>query len=262
MQKQVYYEFACIETGEIKKFTAWTELDQIENLPSKRRQPRFNQPFFTCINMDAVKEASSKLKEKDCGYLLVLQSYIDYKGRLLYKKQPLTKTGIMKILNIKKTTFSCFMNEMHKHNIILKDENGYKVNQKYHWTGRAKVNHFVKTYKKALRDLYKANNSSDMGFIYKLLPFIHQETNILCHNPYEPDQTAIEPLMKKDIAKLMDVSEKTVYNKVKGIKWNEMYIIAEVNRDNERKKYMINPFVINRNAGRPDKNQKSIFEII
>lgn len=139
MQEQAYYEFACLKTGEIKKFTSWTDFSQIKIFLVKGCSLVLTSLFFTCTDIDAIKEVSAKLKEKDCGYLLVLQSYIDYKGRLIYKKQPLTSTGIMKILNIKQTTFSCFINEMHKHNIILKDENGYKVNQKYHWTDPAKV---------------------------------------------------------------------------------------------------------------------------
>lgn len=228
------------------------------------RNDQLNQPDFTCSNMEGIKEVIRSLDEKYCGYLLVLQCYADYKdkGGLLVKSskslKPMERKDIQKALGLKERAFIDFFKAMTENQIILKTKNGFKINEKYHWKGNAKVKHFIKSYTKNLKDLYKSVNAKDLGFVYKLLPYVHYETNLLCHNPNEKEISLIEPFNKADLAKVTGISAKTAYNKLKRLKLDNMYVFAEVRKGNN-KIFKINPFIFYRKNGKPDNSLMADF---
>lgn len=131
------------------------------------------------------KRGYSSLDEKYCGYLLVLQCYADYKDRggLLVKSSktliPMERKDIQRALGLKERAFIDFFKAMTENQIILKTKNGFKINEKYHWKGDAKVKHFIKSYTKNLKDLYKSVNAKDLGFVYKLFMFTMKLTSFV-----------------------------------------------------------------------------------
>jgi hypothetical protein len=133
------------------------------------------QPAFTCSNMDGIKEIIRTLEEKLCGYLLYLQCFMDYGGLLIkgsIHKEPLNKNDIQ-VLDLGRTAFSYFFNTMIKHDIIHQEGEHFRVNAKFHWKGKSNVTNLIRSYTTTLKELSKTVNAKDLGFIYKLLPYVH-----------------------------------------------------------------------------------------
>ncbi len=216
---------------------------------------------FTFTDMQNIKRVISAIDEKHCGYLLYLQCFISYEGVLTnptHAKTPMTKLDIQDAVGLKKTAFYEFFGSMVENGIIYEEDGKFYVNSAYHFKGSTNNVNTIKSFTAKVRELYTARNAKKLGFIYKLLPYIHLETNTVCANPYEPSIDKIEQLSKKDIAEITGVTEKTVYTYLRSMKLGDEYVFAEIRRGNTRF-YKINPFVFYRKNGRPDATLREIF---
>jgi hypothetical protein len=238
-------------------------VEQIEALKKKEYQLRGRQLSFTLSDMENIKEVIANVPEKHCGYLLYLQCFLGFDGVIRNPdKSPMTYDDMMKKLKVGKTVLYEFMDTMKSNNIILVDKKEdaelYRIDSRYHWRGKTNNPRVIKSFTARVKELYDEVNARDLGFLYKLLPYVHQGTNMICVNPYEPNVDKIVALNKSDIARVTGASEKTVYNKMRKLKFGDEYVFAEVRRGNERF-YMINPFVFYRKRGVPDPTLRALF---
>lgn len=228
----------------------------------RKQKTRGKQLDFTFSNMLNIPEVIAKIDDKHCGHLLYLQTFINYDGILVKpnrEKTPMSKADIQEILGLKKSAFYEFFSAMLKHEIIFEEPNDrYRINPLYHFRGNTENTRVIKTFTAKVRALYSPRNAKKLGFIYKLLPYIHYETNTVCANPFEQDVSKIEQLSKKDIADITNISEKTVYNYLRKLKLGDEYVFAEIRRGKTRY-YKINPFIFYRKDGEPDATLREMF---
>jgi DNA-binding CsgD family transcriptional regulator len=227
----------------------------------KRKEGREHD--FTFTDMDNIPEVIGAIKDKHCGYLLYLQCFISYDdGRLVNptkEKTPMTRRDIQNVVGLKKTAFNEFFGDMVSNDIIIRNESGnYSVNSAYHFKGSMGNANTIRSFTAKVRELYTGRNANKLGFVYKLLQYVHYETNTLCANPYEKDVARIRQLSKADIASLTGVSEKTVYSYLRNMKLGDEYVFAEIRSGKERF-YKINPFIFYRKNGQPDATLREIF---
>jgi hypothetical protein len=251
------------ETGEIRDFEEFQSARQrrAEGYISKLEGRKHD---FTFTDMRNIHEVIGKIDDKHCGYLLYLQCFISYEGVLVSAdrdKAPLSKADIQAVVGLKKTAFNEFFRSMLDNGIIFENEDGkYSVNPAYHFKGRLDNPHVIRSFTEKVRELYTGRNANKLGFIYKLLPYVHLETNTICANPYEKNVEAIGPLAKSEIAALTGVSEKTVFSYLRSMKLGDEFVFAEIRRGNERY-YKLNPFIFYRKQGRPDATLREIFRL-
>lgn len=252
------------QTGEIREFADYQQAraNQAQGY-AKHREGRSRD--FTFTDMQNITEVIGKIDEKHCGYLLYLQCFISYADGLLVKpdrdKTPMTKRDIQDTIGLKKTAFAEFFRSMVDNGILIALDSGhYRVNSAYHFKGSTASAYTIKTFTAKVRELYTGRNANKLGFIYKLLPYVHFETNTICSNPYEKDVAAIEQLSKQEIAKLTGVSDKTVYTYLRKMKLGDEFVFAEIRRGNERY-YKLNPFIFYRKNGVPDATLREMFRL-
>lgn len=218
---------------------------------------------FTFSNMINLPEVFAKIDDKHCGHLLYLQTFINYEGILVKAdrfKSPMTKQDIQVVLGLKKTAFYEFFNAMTSNGIIFEESNHYRINPAYHFRGNTDNSRVIKSFTAKVRALYNPRNAKKLGFIYKLLPFIHYETNTVCTNPFEQNVDNIAQLSKHDIANLTGVSEKTVYSYLRRMKLGDEFVFAEIQRG-KTKYYKLNPFIFYRKDGDPDATLREMFRL-
>lgn len=218
---------------------------------------------FTFTNMDSIARVIEAIEDKHCGYLLYLQCFIAYEDGVLTNpnrdKTPMTKNEIMGTLGLKKTAFYDFYRNMVGKGIIIEnDDKTFSVNEDYHFKGSTTNTATIKSFTAKVRDLYTAKDAKKLGFIYKLLPYVHFDTNTICNNPYERDMAQVKQLSKNDIAEITGVTEKTVYSYLRKTKLGEQFIFAEVRSGNTHY-YKLNPFIFYRKKGRPDASLREMF---
>jgi hypothetical protein len=219
---------------------------------------------FTFSVMDALHEVTSVLTNAQCGYMLVLQGYMNYDGVLVNPNNTLMKTSdMMDVLNLreKTSTFYDFLNKATANRIILRNDDGsYSINQRYHFRGPIKGRQTVKSFTRSVRKAFAENKPEDLGLIYRMLPFVNMRTNTLCHNPYETIPERVRPLKAKELAEVIGVTPATLSRRVSEWTFNGEYVLAKV-KVGKRTQYMFNPWIIYRGSIVPDDTARAIFAI-
>jgi hypothetical protein len=224
------------------------------------------QSDFTFTAMDAIHEVISVLTTAQCGYLLVLQCYVDYTdGRLLKgRKSPMSTADMMDALQLKRKrqTFYDFLNACQDHAIITQNEDGsYSVNPRYHFRGATNNQAVIRSYTAKVREVYREVNASDLGLMYRMLPFVHYGTNALCANPTERDPLKIRWFSGKELAFAIGVHEKTLSGRLSRMKFGDEYVVARLKIGAEPTRYVFNPNVFYRKDTAPDDTLLAMFNV-
>ncbi|MEC0328694.1 hypothetical protein P4H42_03535 [Paenibacillus macerans] len=211
--------------------------------------------------MNNIDEVIERVSDKHCGYLLYLQCFVNYDAILENPdKTAMSREDMMRTLQIGRSALYEFLAEMTAAGIIYSDGDKYRLNPRYHFQGTTNNTAVVKTFVAKVKALYSEVKARDLGFVYKLLPYIHLETNTICANPYERNVENTLPLTKEGIAAVTGLTEKSVYTKLRGLRFGDQYVFAEVIYGTSRY-YKINPFVFYRKNGVPDATLREMFSI-
>lgn len=219
---------------------------------------------FTFSAMDALHDVTSVLTNAQCGYLLVLQGYTDWQGRLVKgdRSSPMGSADMAKALKlgVKMSTYYDFATKALEHGIMVKEGAVYSINQRYHFRGPIKGRNAVQSFTKSVRTAYQENKAEDLGIIYRMLPFVNRRYNTLCHNPDESVAELVRPLKAKELAEILGVSASDFSRRSKRLAFDGSYVLAKVSVGG-RTSYMFNPFIIYRGKEMSDDIARGIFAL-
>jgi len=222
------------------------------------------QRDFTFSVMDVLHEVTNALTTAQCGYLLLLQCYVNYgDGRLLNADKTVMSTSDMRnILNVSRSTFHDFLTRATEHNFILAHGDGsYSINERYHFRGSAPAGEsIVKSYTAKVRRIYGRVKPADLGLIYRMLPLVHYATNTLCSNPNESVPEMVHALNRKELAELIGVSVGEISRRLPKLTVDGEYVIAKVTVGGVES-YMFNPWVFYRKTTQPDDTLRRLFSV-
>mgnify|MGYP002856177678 CR=1 FL=1 len=150
--------------------------------------------------------------------LIMLCSYLNYNDQFMLTRQtPMQKSDVRRVLRLSRTSMYEFWNEIEE--TYITERNGglfisNKVNVFRHAIpqgNHAGFRQYQKIYIDAVRMLYNetsARKHKQLGYIFKLLPYINLEYNIFCGDPFEKDLRNIQPLTVSEICALLDYDPK------------------------------------------------------
>ena len=247
------------ETGRVYHVKSAEQVEAIERQKKIGRDRR----HFAFAHMRNIREVTDNLSNKHCGYILMLQPYIQFKTNILVgkKDEPLDNKGVAKALKITPRTAAALLKSLEQDDVIEITSDGYyKMNERYHFRKgiRSDRDMLVKTFSTTIRGLKL--KPAEMGALYKLLPYIHYETNIICNNPFEEMPSKIRFLPTKEIADIMGLHEKKALTVIRELK--RAGVVAETHRYSEdlRVKFLvINPYIFYRQSGQPDATLQATF---
>jgi hypothetical protein len=220
---------------------------------------------FTASNMETLHEVYSVLTTAQCGYLMVLQCYVNYDGgTLVNPDDTLMSTAQMrKVLQLdrKKSTFYDFLRDCIEHVIIRESGGSYSVNPRYHFRGAFGNQIVVKTYTTKLKEVYREVKAADIGLIYRMLPYVHYKTNALCDNPFEHDPLSIRWFNRKELADAIGVDPATLGRRLSKMTFGGEFVIARIKFNSTVEKYTFNPSVFYRREGKPDDTLQAMFNV-
>jgi DNA-binding MarR family transcriptional regulator len=253
--------YARDENGRIGKFITVEQLAAIEREQQKQRDKR----HFSFAHMRNIREITDNLPNKQCGYILMLQPYLQMKSNTLVDpgrdEAPLDKAGIAKALGVTPKTAGTVINSLIEDDVLSVTPNGnYRMNDRYHFRKRIREgkNILVKTFFTTLKELKL--KPAELGALYKLLPYIHYETNMVCADPFEDDPAEIRFLSAKQIAEVIGLDDKKTLHILKALKKAE--VLAETTRyskDARVKFVTLNPTIFTRQSGQPDASLMAMF---
>lgn len=268
-----YYEdvYSYVDTDGRKRVDAPTDThklisraqsDAFKAEQEAKEWRRSNEPDYTSTDMSNLGEVYSVLTSAQCGYLMVLQCYVSYDDGVIVHpsknsdKIPMTKPEMMKTLQLdkKRSTFYDFLEACTNYGIILENEDGsYSVNERYHFRGTFNSRAVVKTYSVTLRRVYREVKASDIGLIYRMLPFVHMSTNALCENPLERDPRKIRWFTQRELAGVIGVAPDTLGKCVKRMRFDGRPVLAQAKLlPEDPTKFIFNPYVFYRQKSAPD----------
>jgi hypothetical protein len=194
-----------------------------------------------------------------------LQCNVSYDGGLLLNsdKQPMSTTDMMAVLGLKhkRSTFYDFLKACIEHDIIREVDGKYSVNERYHFKGAFDDQFVIKSYTAKIKKVYREVKAADIGLIYRMLPYVHMETNALCANPFEKDPTQITWFNRKELAEAIGVNSDTLGRRLPKMKFDGEYVVARIKVGSEPERYTFNPSVFYRQNKRPDDTLQAMFNV-
>ncbi|GAB1530121.1 MULTISPECIES: hypothetical protein [Brevibacillus] len=209
---------------------------------------------FTFTDMERLPQVIALLDTKESGYLLYLQCFVGYDNTLVVgaKNTPMDKRMIREVSHIGETTFRELYRKLIDYGILIELENGmYAINELYHFRGKTRNLKVIKSFTSKIKALYEHSSVVDLGFIYRLLPYVHYDKNVICTNPLEMDAKKLVPLSQTEITEITGIDESTVRRKLGRLFFDGMYVFAQVRKGREVH-YKLNPFLFYRKDGSPD----------
>ncbi len=214
---------------------------------------------FTNGNMDMIKQLRSKLDDTTLGYVLYLQTALQYDGTLGTLKRSFTKVKDFEtVLNVKPLQAKKVIKALRIAAVLnVNDKGVYCMNPTYHWKGKGHSSDVQKNVKlmdtglKALRDA--GVKAKDLGTIYALLPYINYSKNLIVHNPYEYNVDKVLPMNLDDVAGVLNYEHpQRVSSKLRKITFTApdgrgMYAFGIVSIGKESN-VIINPLLVRRLA--------------
>jgi hypothetical protein len=220
---------------------------------------------FTFASMDDIHYVIERLTTAQCGYLLVLQCYVDYDGGRIVNSEgrALATTEMMDVLQLRKKrqTFYDFLRACLESGVITKDEHeSYYVNPRYHFRGTTQNRMVVRTYTAKIKQAYREVKAVDIGLMYRMIPFVHIKENALCANPNERDPKKIRWFNVKSLAEAIGVDEKTLSRRLPHLKFAGEYVIMRHSLGSARK-FSFNPRVFYRGNSAPSDSVTALFNV-
>lgn len=190
----------------------------------KKEKENWNKELGGFVTMYYIKNellfSSLELDLANISRIIYLATYMDYnssKSNLLIKHgknnkiEPLNRKDIGQLLNIKDRTLDMFLKNVKENNLLFEEKKMYYINPEYFTKGDVKFNpsEYTRLYINTVRDLYERTSPrqhKQLSYIFQLVPKLHYETNILCHNPYETDLSQVKKMNLKDIAGWLNVN--------------------------------------------------------
>lgn len=190
----------------------------------KKEKEKWNKELGGFVTMYYIKNellfSSLDLDLANISRIIYLATYMDYnssQNNMLVKHaqcnkiEPLTRDDIKMLLKLSDTSFKSFLKNTKENNLLFEDKKKFYINPEYFTKGEVKFNpsEYTRLYIDTVRDLYERTTPrqhKQLSYIFQLIPKLHYESNILCHNPHETDLSQVRKMNLKDIAGWLNVN--------------------------------------------------------
>ena len=191
--------------------------------------------------------------------LIMLSSFLDYNNNLIKTSgQPMLRKDLARILDTSESSVSRFVNALKSEKILVVNNDGtMKINDERIYRGHIKTNlnrtsyTTTRIYINSCRELYYScdkKNRSKLSYVYRLLPWINLEHNVLCWNPDEED------LEKLELMSIGDYAEEIGFGRENSTKlskelfsfklYNKPVILLVYSGDIKKASVLINPSLL------------------
>lgn len=203
----------CLPVGTISYTPESQELykERKEQEQKKNLRRETNKPLGSFYFIPT-SEQFTNIAPETVTRLIYLNSFVGYNDNklMLTERTPMKRKDLAEILNVSKSTISRFWKEVSPVYITESDSGLIFSNNIIFKRGSIKdakeYLQYQKIYINGVRKLYEAterNNHRQLGYLFKLLPFINLEYNMLCYNPLETDIEKIELVSIADFCKMI-----------------------------------------------------------
>ncbi|MBY8908879.1 hypothetical protein K6L05_03650 [Salinicoccus roseus] len=267
------YKTIDTDTGEVVtgRFYSTEQIEAHERQKHRQAVKQSSSEPFTFVEMEGVSRDMGKMTNKDLGYLLILQSYMDWQNMIKNKpmdKLPMTKQEMQAVLQIRsEKTLRGLLKRFTERELINegsaesygKSYKAYYINSAYCFrksvigdNKNRKTDKAVKVFMDSIKDVYKetAIKPADIGFLMRVIPYINYHSNILCKDPSKRDHSEAQYMTIAEIAKEVRMSREETAKKIASLTWGDKYVFARIKVGTGSNQIIkVNPYVMSRSSG-------------
>lgn len=229
MEKKTYRRMVDLDTSELIEVKEGEVLQIVAAEPEEKRKSRItNQKVYGDIKdfsdqiggfifvmfqyADIFLKEHPSVKTEDIAKLFYLATLMNYNG--MVRGNPVK---IAEKLGIDRTTYKAFYGRMQKAGVLQEVDGGVMVNPECFTKGKnknpPKDMSKARAYIESIKYVYENISITShvyLGTLFKLLPFINHQHNVLCCNPHETDKKKIKYVTLGDLVDLLGVGETTM----------------------------------------------------
>lgn len=171
--------------------------------------------FFWSL-YDTASALFCQLKPATLTRLMVLGTYMNYENELVEDDgSTMTHRGIQNALGVGERMTRYVLGELKASNIIMENDGVYTLNATFFAKGRISESDLnasfddgksvKRVYADGVRALYRVASQASVKKlcpIFRIMPYVSKEYNIVCFNPLEKQKHAIRPMSVGDVAEL------------------------------------------------------------
>lgn len=173
--------------------------------------------YWTLFN--SREEYYPNVSDSMLAKIVYLITYMDYGTNILMvrdsstePKRPMTKKDVQKVIRLHRCKFSRFWNEMLATGIIAEEADGRLRVCKNFCKGKLtnKNAAAMKVFTHAVKYMYEnvdVRSHRYIAYLFRLIPYISLRYNIVCKNPLETNESAIEWMTVKEICQVLKIDE-------------------------------------------------------
>ena len=175
--------------------------------------------FVWCLH-PILKEYFPDMKGSYITRIMFIATYTRNNGCLMdCHRQPLTYSQIRELTGLCTSEFSVFWNYLLSNDIVTKQDDGFYMDNKMFARGdisNRRINslldsqiYITRLFIHKIREAYrncKHKMQTPVSYVFKLIPYMNREYNIVCHNPFEEELSKIKPLTPNEICDVIGYS--------------------------------------------------------
>ena len=186
--------------------------DEESNHYFERRLKEKKKDYYFVSREDEIVDLSPETAAR----LIYLNSYIDvgHNKLMLSQRTPMRRKDLSRVLNISPATASRFWDEVYPNYIVEKNDGLMFTNSQFFIRGRLQNKSALKFFVESVRTLYESlptNKHRYLGYVFRLLPFVNIEFNVLCFNPFEKELEKVEMMTLSDLCEYINFDKSNLH---------------------------------------------------
>ncbi len=205
--------FDTIEDYHKKQSKEWEYLQRKKSDEESYRfiDDNFGSFYFNNYNKLLAKNLESQMLFR----FTYLCTFLDYENNLRYGASNgiMLEKDLQEVLKLSERETRNTKNALIKTNLLLSQNKELSINKNFCSKGETKKlfteKGVIRMFEEGIKKLYEGSQPRDhkkVGVLLKILPYLHIETNVLCHNPNEEDIELIKPLTLTEMANILGFS--------------------------------------------------------
>lgn len=253
----------AVDVGEEVYIQTYAQREQARRYfaeAQRRKSLRDEYGEFVWSLYNISEEMFPALDGSDITRLIYLATYTGYDGRLVGTDgNLLDRNHIEQLMRISAKEYGRFWETMTTNNMLVETDSGVFINADMfrrgslaNSKGKPQIpegKNFIRVFVDGVRSLYRSatpRSHKQLSYLFRALPYVNREYNLICFNPSETDIDYVEPMNVGDFCELVGYRRSNASRLVKAL----MQPTFEIRRGGQKVSANAIHFVVSASIGR------------
>lgn len=203
-----------------KRYTVKKKKEEVKLVFRQYTKKELGEFIFIIYKMyEDINRHKEILTSSDLTRLIYIATFINYDGVLMEsERKMMTKDNLKDKLKLSKNAFYSLYNKLINLKILIEHDNILYINPDYFFKGKFDENlptnyNCTRLFISNIQHLYETTTNKShktLSVLFRIIPYINFEWNIVCKNPNERCSELVNPMTLKELGEVLDYSEKGI----------------------------------------------------